>query len=122
MRRIALALSTSIAIVAPENGSMGAERTLTGVEIKSMFTNARVYYRIQQWDGITDYKSDGAMSGTLGDQSDTGRWWVEGDKYCRQWKRWNDGKKRCATVVINGDRSIFRFDNGQVFTGSVPKK
>ena len=122
MKRIALALSTSIIIITAGNGTVAAERKLTGAEITSMFTNATVYWKWDRWDAITIFKAGGAMQGTIGNRSDTGRWWVSGEKYCRQWNQWNNAKKRCATIGIDGDKAVYHFDDGQVATTTAPKK
>ncbi len=49
--------------------------------------------------------ADGTMTytaGKSGDLIDTGRWWFEGDRYCRQWKKLQEGKKACFFVVLDG--------------------
>jgi len=49
--------------------------------------------------------ADGTMTytaGKSGDLIDTGRWWFEGDRYCRQWKKSEEGKKACFFLVLDG--------------------
>jgi GntR family transcriptional regulator/MocR family aminotransferase len=44
----------------------------------------------------------GTMSGVAGpndEYADTGRWWVEGDLFCRQWQVWLDGVADCFVAV-----------------------
>src|SRR5262245_34407227 len=33
---------------------------------------------------------------------DIGRWWVEGNRYCRAWRRWQSGEKTCWTFASDG--------------------
>ena len=124
MKRIVLALSTLIIMIASGSASVAAERKLTGADIKKMFTNSTVYFKLQnRFDGIADYKTGGVLKGAVGsNSSDTGRWWVDGDKICRKWNRWADGKKDCATVEINGERTVYRWDSGRITNTSLPKK
>ena len=35
--------------------------------------------------------------------SDEGRWWIEGDKFCRKWARWQFGRTGCFSFVSDGD-------------------
>ena len=54
---------------------------------------------------ITSYAPDGRM--TLATRVsrelvDTGTWWVEGDRVCRQWDEMDEGEKACFYVVIEG--------------------
>ncbi len=53
-----------------------------------------------------DLKRDGSMVGRAGyanEDCDTGRWWVDGDKWYRQWTRWAWGDVGIYNVVIDGD-------------------
>jgi tetratricopeptide (TPR) repeat protein len=34
---------------------------------------------------------------------DQGKWWIEGDKFCRKWNRWVAGRTGCFSFVQNGD-------------------
>jgi tetratricopeptide (TPR) repeat protein len=35
--------------------------------------------------------------------SDQGKWWIEGDKFCRKWTRWQAGRTGCFSFVPDGD-------------------
>ena len=39
-----------------------------------------------------------------GDDRDQGRWWVEGDLWCRQWQHWAYAEMAAFSVVIDGDQ------------------
>ena len=68
------------------------------------------------------YRSDGAMSGVAGksdEYKDTGKWWIEGDRFCRQYKSWLDGKAACFTITLDGDAiSFFDAGGGLVSSGT----
>ncbi len=34
---------------------------------------------------------------------DQGKWWIEGDKFCRKWDRWQSGRTACFSFVPEGD-------------------
>jgi GntR family transcriptional regulator/MocR family aminotransferase len=49
---------------------------------------------------------DGRMTGRSGYQDedcDTGRWWLEGDVWCRQWKQWGYGDISRLQVTLKGE-------------------
>jgi GntR family transcriptional regulator/MocR family aminotransferase len=53
-----------------------------------------------------ELSSDGKMSGRSGhndEDCDTGRWWLEGDVWCRQWKLWGYGEISRLQVTFKGD-------------------
>jgi len=55
---------------------------------------------------ITLHK-DGTMSGRSGhadEDCDTGKWWLEDDVWCRQWKQWGYGDISRLRVSLNGDQ------------------
>jgi tetratricopeptide (TPR) repeat protein len=35
--------------------------------------------------------------------SDQGKWWIEDDKFCRKWTRWQSGRTGCFSFVPDGD-------------------
>ncbi|GMG87814.1 PLP-dependent aminotransferase family protein [Biformimicrobium ophioploci] len=38
------------------------------------------------------------------DETDTGRWWLDGDQWVRQWRNWSYGRKAAFHVVAEGSR------------------
>lgn len=54
---------------------------------------------------ITSHAPDSTMTFTAresGELVDTGKWWAEGDRVCRQWKELDGGEKACFYVVLDG--------------------
>jgi TolB-like protein/class 3 adenylate cyclase/Flp pilus assembly protein TadD len=35
--------------------------------------------------------------------SDEGKWWIDGDKFCRKWNRWQNGKSDCFSFLRKGE-------------------
>jgi GntR family transcriptional regulator/MocR family aminotransferase len=61
--------------------------------------------------------ADGRMEGVAGADdadSDSGRWWIEGDRWVRQWHRWSYGEPASYAVVIDGDRIKFYLESGLI--------
>jgi GntR family transcriptional regulator/MocR family aminotransferase len=52
-------------------------------------------------------EADGTLSGRAGysnEDVDTGRWWVEGGRWFRQWKNWAYGESMGLHTVIDGEQ------------------
>jgi hypothetical protein len=81
---------------------------------------------IWHWDGpeeqyITSYAPDGTLTLTAresGELVDTGKWWAEGDKACRQWKELDGGEKACFYVLLDGT-TLRLFDLKGIAVGKV---
>jgi GntR family transcriptional regulator/MocR family aminotransferase len=53
-----------------------------------------------------DLHENGSMSGVSGhadEETDTGKWWLEGDVWCRQWQEWGYGDISKLQVTLNGN-------------------
>jgi GntR family transcriptional regulator / MocR family aminotransferase len=54
-----------------------------------------------------ELRSDGALIGRAGyanDDCDTGRWWIENDRWHRQWLHWAYGEVNAYAITIAGDQ------------------
>ena len=63
------------------------------------------------------YHADGSMTGTLGfsnEERDVGRWRTDGDRWYRQWSRWNYGEEKGYFIVIDGGQIKYFNDEGQM--------
>jgi hypothetical protein len=70
---------------------------------------------------ITSYAPDGTMTFTTtesGELVDTGKWWAEGDKVCRQWREVNGGENACFHVLLDGT-TLQWFDLDGILAGKV---
>ena len=92
-----------------------ARKYLTGGEIKALLTDGKLTGVNAYGNPYTiSYAADGGMSGVAGksnEYKDTGKWWIKGDMFCRQYKTWLDGKAACFNAVLNG-KAISWFDAG----------
>lgn len=63
------------------------------------------------------YHVDGAMTGVLGfsnEEQDTGHWRIDGDRFYRQWQRWNYGEEKGYSIVLDGEQIKFFNSDGQI--------
>jgi GntR family transcriptional regulator/MocR family aminotransferase len=61
--------------------------------------------------------ADGTMTGCAGirgEDHDAGRWWIEGDRYVRQWNRWSYGEVASYAIVLDGLRLKFYLESGRI--------
>lgn len=72
------------------------------------------------------HADDGSMTGEagglsfyLGSSTDTGRWWVAGDKLCYKWARWFKSEARCMKIRRDGTRIEWEKDDGDTGTASM---
>lgn len=64
-------------------------------------------------NGIVDGKGAALGLGRFVKPNDTGKWWIEGDKLCQQFKTWYHGAKRCfALVRLNASSVKWILGNG----------
>jgi GntR family transcriptional regulator / MocR family aminotransferase len=82
-------------------------RWLTDEELRAAMANKTIIYNVVYGVPCTiDLHADGTMIGTAGyanEDCDTGRWWVDGDRWHRQWKQWVYGEEAAYYVVIHDD-------------------
>jgi hypothetical protein len=72
------------------------------------------------------YHANGLMSGKagvleyfLGAQVDRGRWWVTDGKLCQKWFKWLDAQPSCMRLKRDGDKIIWRRDDGLSGTATI---
>ena len=69
----------------------------------------------QDWPTTFTFKSDGTIEGVMehekkGTQYEEGKWWTQKKDgyFCRQWRTWGRGKKRCRLLVLEKDRKTIK--------------
>jgi GntR family transcriptional regulator/MocR family aminotransferase len=103
----------------PEAGSgwLGAD------EIHAVMQAATLLYNTVYGEPCTIVlQPDGSMTGRAGyggEDQDSGRWWIEGDKWFRQWRNWAFGEAKGFHVRISGDRLSWLDAQGRVVDGAV---
>ena len=76
-------------------------------ELREVMSGAIITTRTFYSDPCTiELHEDGSMSGRSGhddEDCDTGKWWLEDDVWCRQWKQWGYGDISRLQVSLDGD-------------------
>ena len=54
------------------------------------------------------------LRGWVGELTDRGEWWVEGDKFCFRWENWQDHETLCRTAERDGDELVFYKEDGSL--------
>ena len=74
-------------------------------------------------DPITiELAPDGSMSGRAGfanEDQDQGRWWLEGDLWCRQWQQWSYGQVVRFRIVLEGERIHWVSPDGRLIDSGI---
>jgi hypothetical protein len=95
--------------------SATAATTLRGAQIERTIVGKRIYlatpfggefpmnYRA---GGVVDGDGEALGLGRMVAPKDTGRWWIDGDRLCQQWREWYDGKAFCFTLQQTGPTSL----------------
>jgi GntR family transcriptional regulator/MocR family aminotransferase len=93
-------------------------RWLTGPDLERAMSGATVLYREVHGAPCTiELLADGKMRGTRGfanEDSDSGTWWVEGERWFRKWDRWVYGEEKGYYIVIDGDKIKYFNDDQQI--------
>jgi hypothetical protein len=99
-------LATSFSSAADARGA----KPLTGEEIRAPCADNEMTATNAKGQRFTErYKGDGTFTATStrSDGScrvaDTGRWTVEGDRFCRQHANWRDGRRTCGLILKTPD-------------------
>ena len=81
---------------------------LKGADLKQTVSSSTWIYSTVYGDPTTfELRADGTMSGRAGhadEEQDEGRWWVEGDLWCRQWNQWAYGEESRYYIARNGQQ------------------
>lgn len=81
---------------------------LRSEELQRRMSGSTWIYKTVYGDPATfELHPDGRLSGVAGhanEESDEGRWWVEGDLWCRQWKQWAYGEPGRYYITAQGQQ------------------
>ncbi len=94
---------------------------LSGAQIEQMLLNGTIQGKNRGNPYTITYGDGGMMSGVAGKNdefSDTGKWWVEGDRFCRQYKKWVDGAAACFDFVLEDGNFKWYDTDGMLFDKS----
>jgi len=89
------------------------ERTIVGKRIYLATPFGGEFPMNYRPGGVVDGDGEALGLGRMVAPKDSGRWWVDGDRLCQQWRAWYDGKAFCFTLQQTGPRSLlWRRDDG----------
>jgi len=81
---------------------------LAGAALQRALAGATLLYNTVYGEPCTiRLGADGTLSGRAGysnEDRDSGRWWVEGDRWYRQWQHWAYGESLGLVTVIEGEQ------------------
>lgn len=108
---------THLCAAPTEHSSYKDSERLSGPAVQSALEGTDLLYNTVYGEPcMITLNSDGTMSGKSGyanEDRDLGRWWVEGDKWCRQWQNWAYGETAKFFVRLSDDRVFWMNDDGQ---------
>jgi hypothetical protein len=94
------------AVSAPASANTESGK-LSGNDLRGAVAGKRIYLAVPlggefplyyQPNGRVDGSGEAVGLGRFLKPSDSGRWWVSGDRLCQKWQTWYDGKVFCFTV------------------------
>lgn len=89
---------------------------LRGKALRSAIAGASLLYSTVYGEPCTlEILADGNLSGTAGyagEDCDRGHWWIEGDRWYRQWRQWAYGEPSGYAVVVDGDQLRWYGEDG----------
>ena len=95
-----------------------AGQWLRGEELRHRLAGSSIHLDTVYGDPCTiDLLPDGRMSGRAGfadEDCDTGRWWVDGDLWFRQWQNWVYGETVGFYTVIDGTTIKWFYTDGRL--------
>ena len=81
---------------------------LGGRELQRVMSGMTLLYNTVYGDPCTIHvQPDGTLVGQAGyanEDCDRGRWWIEDDRWCRQWDNWAYGEPTGFTTIIDGEQ------------------
>ena len=101
-----------------EHLSTSTGRWLTGEDLRNAMSGATVLYREVHGAPCTiEHLPGGVMKGRRGfanEDSDSGRWRVDGERLIRKWDRWVYGEETAYYIVFDGDKIKYFNDDKQI--------
>lgn len=77
---------------------------VTGKQLEKILPGSTIHYKTYYGAPCTiELREDGTMIGMSGhanEDCDEGRWWIDGDHYCRQWNHWSYGEEGIYQVTL----------------------
>jgi hypothetical protein len=109
------ALALSAAIMAGVGAAVATSGPLDAAGIQSTVGGKRIYLATPfggefplnyRPGGVVDGDGEALGLGKMMAPKDRGRWWIDGNRLCQQWKEWYDGRAYCFTLTRTGAKSL----------------
>jgi hypothetical protein len=115
-------LISAFALLLPASQAFASAGEMNADEIRERVTGKRIFLATPFGGEFPlFYRRDGRVDGTgealgLGRfirPTDSGRWWISGNRLCQQWQTWYDGQSMCFRLTdLGGNRLRWNQDNG----------
>jgi GntR family transcriptional regulator/MocR family aminotransferase len=100
-----------------ERRPAAALECLAESELRSRMPGLTVLGRTVYGDPLTiEFLPDGRLLGRAGfanEDQDEGRWWLEGDFWCRQWREWCYGQVARFRIALEGEQIHYVSPDGR---------
>ncbi len=100
-----------------------ALKPLKGTALRRAVAGATLLYKTVYGDPCTiELQENGTMTGRAGyanEDRDTGRWWIEDDRWCRQWTSWAYGEVSRFFVQVKRDQILWLNEAGRLVDSAV---
>lgn len=114
------AIVATLGLAALSTGA--AAREFTAEDIRNKISGKRIYLAaplggefplFYQRDGRVDGSGEALGLGRWIRPTDSGRWWISGNRLCQQWQTWYDGRRMCFQLIYLGQNRLrWNQDNG----------
>jgi GntR family transcriptional regulator/MocR family aminotransferase len=119
---LAEAIRSATAAAAP-SGVVKTKDYLSGPELRRAMSGATLLCKTVYGDPCTiELATNGRMTGSAGfanEETDEGRWWIEDDVWCRQWRSWAYGEAARFRTRIDGDQIQWFNNEGRLIDAAV---
>lgn len=116
MRAAAYMTLTTIGILLAAGPAASETGAMSGKEIRAAVEGNRIYLQTPlggefplyyRENGVVDGSGKALGLGRFMAPTDTGKWWIKGDRLCQQWTEWYDGKQQCFVLQRTGETSLY---------------
>jgi GntR family transcriptional regulator/MocR family aminotransferase len=96
---------------------------LRGADLQRVMPGSNWIYQTVYGDPATfELSADGSMKGRAGhanEDCDEGRWWIEGDLWCRQWSQWAYGEEGRFYITLQGQQLKIYNTDGRLVDSAI---
>ncbi len=110
---LALALLAALPAAARELGADDIRERIAGKRIYLAVPLGGEFPLYYRRDGRVDGSGESVGLGRFFKPTDSGRWWIDGNRLCQRWQTWYDGRPMCFQLISLGQNRLrWNQDNG----------